>query len=328
MREIMNHHPLVSRPFLCMLLTALGIAVPLLISCFSQQARTAESREGTKLHSYPRMHSFNISRAHVISLSPESDLMMQELVRSIKYFLHIPNTTVFPAINGTQAVQDGAYQYLTFYTRYLMLSGRHDHMQLSTPGMLGCLLSHVQLWRSIQPNETLAIFEEDAYVDMVSAERMHLLSHDVERLGLEWDVLLLESGHNLIASGDWVNLGDLAATCSYLQSSGKVCTWFGTRGYLITFRGAQQLLRFVYPISVQVDSLISLVAAFSPGFKMLWTRKDVAHLRLFHVTGVWDACFKCYLPASPHPYIIAILLMLLSLCKCFYQIERKRCVQR
>lgn len=275
----------------------------------------------TNVHSYPKTHLFNITRAHIISMSPEGDTTMQELSTSIKYFLHIPNTSVFAAINGTQAVQDGAYQHLTFYTRYLMLSGRHDHMQLSTPGMLGCLLSHVQLWESILPNETVAIFEEDAYVDLVSAERMHTLSQDVKGLGLEWDVLLLESGHNLIASGEWTSLGELTANCSYHQSSGKVCAWFGTRGYLITYEGAQHLLRFVYPISVQVDSLISLVAAFSPGFKMLWTRKDIAHLRLFHVTGVWDACFKCYLPASPYPYAFILIVMTAHSC---HQLVRLR----
>ena len=156
---------------------------------------------------------------------------------------------------------------------------------------------------------------------MLSAERMHMLSRDVRGLGLEWDVLLLESGHNLIASGAWTSLGELATNCSYQQSSGKVCAWFGTRGYLITYHGAQHLLRFVYPISVQVDSLISLVAAFSPGFKMLWTRKDIAHLRLFHVTGVWDACFKCYLPASPYPYVLLIILLLLACCRGLIQLN-------
>jgi hypothetical protein len=34
------------------------------------------------------------------------------------------------------------------------------------------------------------------------------------------------------------------------------CTWFGTRGYLITHSGAQHLLRHAYPISVQVFALI------------------------------------------------------------------------
>jgi GR25 family glycosyltransferase involved in LPS biosynthesis len=262
----------------------------------------------------PAAHAFDISRAHIISMAPDSE-QTQELARNIRHFLHIANTTVFHAVNGTEAIlSNDALERLTFYTRYLMLSGRHDHMQLSNAGMLGCFLSHTQIWKSIQPNETVAIFEDDAYIDLVSAERMHMLSRDVERLGLAWDVLLLESGHNLIASGEWVSLGNLAATCLYQPGSGQACTWFGTRGYLINYRGSQHLLRFASPISVQVDALIGLVAAFSPDFRMIWTRKDIARLRLFYTTGVWDACFKCYLPASPYPYVLALLALIAFTC--------------
>ena len=40
---------------------------------------------------------------------------------------------------------------------------------------------------------------------------------------------------------------------------------------------------------------------------MYWTRQNIAHLKLLHVTGVWDACFKCYLPTSPYLYVLLIL---------------------
>ena len=316
-------HPRGNRHVLFILLFLCSILFISLSGITSNQGQHKNQEETVKFTQMPPEHVFNITRAHIISMTPENDPEIQELIRGIQFFLYISNTTVFSAINGTQAVKDGAYQHLTFYTRYLMLSGRHDHMQLSTPGMLGCLLSHVQVWRSIMPDETVAVFEEDAFVDILSAHRMHTLSLDVKNLGLQWDVFLLESGHNLIATGEWLNLGLLTANCSYQQSSGKICTWYGTRGYLITYQGAQHLLKYAYPISVQVDSLISLMAAFSPGFKMLWTRKDVAHLRLFHVTGVWDGCFKCYLPTSPYPYIVSLFCILVVFCKCVNQFQKK-----
>lgn len=182
-------------------------------------------------------------------------------------------------------------------------------MQLSTPAMLGCLLSHIRLWESVLPNETIAVFEEDAYIDRVSSERMHSLSYDMRGIA-SWDVLMLESGQRLISSGEWQYIGDLAATCS---SNSTPCTWFGTRGYLITYSGAQHLLRHVYPISVQVDALMGLVAAFSPGFNMYWTRENIAHIRLFHISSVWDACIKCYLPTTPYLYLTILLLCVLRL---------------
>lgn len=300
---------------LILLLLAMCVAIAVVFFLCTQTAQESKNDPQTT-GTAPPGHSFHIDSAHIISMHPKGPEALR-LAKEVQEFLHIPNTTVFHAVNGSRAIEeDNALKYLTFYTRYLMLSGRHDHMQLSNPGMLGCFLSHVRLWTSIRPNETVAIFEEDAYIDFVSAERMQILSRDVTRLGLTWDVLLLESGHNLIASGEWVSLGSLAATCLYEPGHAKMCTWFGTRGYLMTYKGAQHLLQFVYPISVQVDALMGLVATFSPGFHMIWTRQDIAHLRLFHMTGVWDACFKCYLPASPYPYVVTMLA--LSACTCHY----------
>jgi hypothetical protein len=199
-------------------------------------------------------------------------------------------------------------------------AGRHDHMQLSTPSMLGCLLSHIQIWQTIQPNEIIAVFEEDAFLDKVSAERMHALSDDMKEI--QWDLILLESGHGLIATGEWQHIGKYATTCSNKTQ----CTWFGTRGYLITHSGAQQLLRHTYPISVQVDALMGLLAAFSPDFKMYWTRENIAHLQLFHVSAIWDACFKCYLPTSPVLYILCILYILAVVARQYNRFTQREIV--
>jgi GR25 family glycosyltransferase involved in LPS biosynthesis len=189
-------------------------------------------------------------------------------------------------------------------------------MQLSTPAMLGCLLSHIHIWKGIQPNEIVAVFEEDAYLDEVSGSRMRGLSNDMR--AIPWDVLLLESGHGLISSGKWMHIGEYAATCGsssslYIkpENRSKPCTWFGTRGYLITYNGAQRLLHYAFPISVQVDALMGLVAAFSRDFRMYWTRENIAHLQLFRITSVWDGCIKCYMPTSPIHYFIALVVMAL-----------------
>lgn len=289
-------------------LCATLILMIILLACSSLLHEEHSDTHNTGYVAPQTNNHFNISRVWIISMHHTSHHTL-DLAKGLLYFLRIQDVQIFPAINGTHALQTGAYKFLSLYTRYLMLSGRHDHMQLSSPGMLGCLLSHVHLWKTIQPNETVAIFEEDAYVDSTSAKRMEVLYQDITTHNVTWDVLLLESGHNLIASGKWVNIGELAATCSYHETSEGLCTWFGTRGYLITHEGAQHLLRFVYPISVQVDSLMGLVASFSPGFRMFWTRKDIAHLRIFHVTGVWDGCIKCYMPASTHPYLLGLAVL-------------------
>jgi GR25 family glycosyltransferase involved in LPS biosynthesis len=138
-------------------------------------------------------HQQQPSQAYIIALEPHKALVNAQ---HAAHFLRIPNVTVFPAINATEALLTSG---LSLYTKYLLFyQSRHDHMQLSTAPMLGCLLSHMHLWGTIQPNQTIAIFEEDALFDENSAQRFFALQEDLQRY--YWDILMLESG-SLIANG-------------------------------------------------------------------------------------------------------------------------------
>lgn len=253
----------------------------------------------------PFAGSHNLSRAFVISMRPAAS---RGVADSVRRHLGIPLVAVVAGVNGSDALR---WTPLPLYTRMLMRHGRHDHMQLSSAGMLGCLLSHIKIWRRIAPNETVAVFEEDATFDRASAERWLQLAEDLSGTG--WELLILESGH-IIASGTWRHVGEYAATCAHANLTTNTCIWFGTRGYLLTHAGAQRLLLHAEPLSVQVDALMTLVAAFEPGaFRMFWTRADVAHQNLYYVTQVWDGCIKCFLPQSPLFYIGTPLVWALSL---------------
>jgi GR25 family glycosyltransferase involved in LPS biosynthesis len=227
--------------------------------------------------------------------------------------MKINNMTIIRGINGTQAMQKTkeTEDLIALYTRYVMLTGRSDHMQLSNPSMLGCLLSHIQIWNEIKESETVAIFEEDAYMDETSSQRLYSLSIDMHNI--EWDVLMLESGQ-IIASGVWEYIGKYAATCSSNKTGNAItglkknlCTWFGTRGYLITYDGAQKLLSHAFPVHVQIDALMGLLAAFNKDFKMYWTRENIVHQRILYITQVWDACLKCYMPQQTIFYLIMLI---------------------
>jgi len=203
-----------------------------------------------------------------------------------------------------------------------MKTGRSDHMQLSNPSMLGCLLSHISLWENIHENEVVMILEEDSHVDIQSSIVMKHLFHDMS--AIHWDVIMLESGH-FIASGKWVTVGDYAATCAVSNVTANICTWFGTRGYLITYEGAQKLLAHTFPVHVQIDAYMGLLAAFDPDFKMFWTRENVVHQRLFHVSKVWDGCLKCYMPTTGLFYVVALFVSIYNVYLCFCKIVRDSC---
>ena len=299
----------------------------------------------------------------------------KDIIYTAKHFLQIPDMSIFNAVNGSEKdLYQKTISEISLYTRYTMSVGRNDHMQLSNVGMLGCLLSHVEVWKRVQPGETIAIFEDDSIIDTTSSERMYNLFYDLRNI--EWDILMLESGQPMISQGSWKNIGLYASTCaksrikikenivavendeynndknnyteisnatttttttfndtklendglewiydgnigseydnSYKEKDEKICTWFGTRGYLLTYNGAQILLKHIFPITVQVDSFIGLVAAFDSNFKMFWTRQNVVHWRYLYLSHVWEHCFKCYMPIDAQFYIIFIIIILLS----------------
>ena len=298
-----------------------------------------------------RRPRFNLSEAYIIALEPSEKEGLQATAR---LHLNIERVHMFQAINATEALRM-AFDTLPLYTKLLFqFKARHDHMQLSSAPMLGCLLSHMAIWRQIRPDTIVAVLEEDAVLDEASAERLRGLSEDLD--GVPWELLMLESGQ-VTATGAWRNVGQVAATCAY-QAPGRrellqrlvkqseaqpalyyhlldpflpaanttatpataaaasdevadsgACTWQGSRGYLLSYKGARLLLRYAEPIAVQVDGLMALVAMFEPGFRMYWPRVDVVHREFMRMSTIWDGCVKCYLPASPAAYVALIVVL-------------------
>lgn len=280
---------------------------------------------------------FNVSKAFIITMKKNASF---PLLQNTKHFFDIDYVTLFDGINGTKALLEAAHR-LSIYTKYTLVTGRHDHLQLSNPAMLGCLLSHITIWEKIAPHEVVAVIEEDAYFDKSSRERMLTLHKDLHYM--PWDVIMLDSGQ-FISKGTWEYIGQAAVTCAnqwwknntypfaptmdddqgmhanyssknlndvfFTDPTYNLCTWFGTRGYLITFNGAKTLLKHAFPIQVQVDALMGLVDAFEPDFKMFWTRQNIVHQNLFYFTQIWDACLKCYLPNSRWFYVVSFILLI------------------
>ena len=274
-----------------------------------------------------RRHFFNISEAYIIALDDAAALR-----HKASTYLDVPRVHVFNAINGTEAVRLG-FDSLPLYTKLLLEQGtRHDHMQLASGPMLGCLLSHIAVWRQIQPDTIVAVLEEDAVLDETSEDRIRTLSEDLR--GQSWELLMLESGQ-ATATGKWRYVGEVAATCAFrwqrpnsavarsvysyyynyyvLNSNNEteICTWQGSRGYLLSYRGAQTLLKYSKPMMVQVDALMGLVATFEPTFRMYWPRVDVVHKNLLRMSSIWDGCLKCYVPASPLALLALLVVFLL-----------------
>ena len=250
-----------------------------------------------------------VSEAHIIALDPDAP-HVQGLRRLNEHWLGIP-TRAMRAVNGTQALVD---RPLPLYTRMLLSVGRHEHMQLGGPAMLGTLLSHMRLWNN-DTNTVIMVLEEDALIDAASRERLLQLAADTAVALPDWDILMLETGH-LTVAGPMRPVGQLgvtwareeAATAAVLVPPEAACFWMGTRGYILRPSGARKLLRHAAELTVQVDALLGLVATFDPDFRMVWTRANVAHPRLLSLSTTQDRCIKCFMPQGALTYLALLAL--------------------
>ena len=85
----------------------------------------------------PTVRTHEVERAYVISLEDRP-----ALAESVARQLHVPNVTLWAAVNASVAEKEVP---LPLYARYVLDHGRHDHFQLGSNAALGCLLSHMQV---------------------------------------------------------------------------------------------------------------------------------------------------------------------------------------
>ena len=240
------------------------------------------------------------SHAFVIALDARRGA---EVAAHIKLHLSLQNVQVVVANNGMEAT-------LPLYTQFLIKHGRREHVQIGNRAMVGCLLSHVNIWRMV--SGWAYVFEEDALLDDNSLQRVSRLLRDVP----EFSVLMLQA-RRFESSGVSSAVGSLAATC-------ETCTWFGTRGYIVTEEGAGILLQHVDPVVVQVDALMGLVNEFDPSFRFFWTQHDIVGNAYPFESTLWDGCvFACF--DASLQFVCLLLVVLLGAVVARFKLIRDSC---
>ena len=170
------------------------------------------------------------------------------------------------------------------FTRYMMDTERVDHKLIGNAAMIGCLMSHVQIWKTL--TEPAFIFEEDAVLD--AETRIMIANQLYEANSHNWSALMLTQKWKLNIEDEIQNLSPLLATC-------KACNWGGTRAYIITPEGASVLLEYHLPLLVQVDGLMALVNTYDARFNMIWVRDETVKQTPNRPSSIQTKpCPKCY----------------------------------
>jgi hypothetical protein len=167
----------------------------------------------------------------------------------------------------------GNYSTLSPYNRFLMRHGRTDGLQIGTLGMLGCMESHREVWTRVRQDSY--VFEDDAVPAANALKIAQMLL--IDNADRPWSVIHLDRPSGFVSGRlfapdktQFTNVGKITETC-------RDCVTYSARGYIITKTSAEILLQSYEPLVVQVDAYMSLLNAYHPHFKHVWTRVDAVH---------------------------------------------------
>lgn len=147
-----------------------------------------------------------------------------------------------------------------------ILSGRQKRFGVSlTYGALGCALSHYLILKACsKENKPYLIFEDDIILDSDFTNELTILVEHINNIGLKFDILYLGL-HNIPALNKKLSYDDML-----YMPQGLTC---GTWAMIISPDGASNILKLVFPLSVQIDSEIS---RHKNKLKVFATKKELA----------------------------------------------------
>lgn len=163
---------------------------------------------------------------------------------------------------------------LSIRTRFDIKKPRYDCRLINTKGAVGCFLSHIKVWQKmVDENIPAAVILED---DMTPLKSRDFLENGVLA--------------TIPSDADYVVLKNQ----SYTPTSERAdpfwmkikSNFFSTEAYYVTLQGARTLLKYAFPLEMNVDNFVGILAAVRPEeFKVyLYEKND-----LFKDVGLYNS---------------------------------------
>lgn len=190
--------------------------------------------------------------------------------------------SLVPVINKTSQLAENEVS-VTLQAYIDLNKGRTTHRSLSSQGALGCYMSHVNIWKWLlnQPNiDKVVVFEDDAII--VSEDRIKQINDSLNSITQPFD--FFSFGYLNRDRGTLYNVNEYVSLYT-----GE---FWGLQGYIITKSGVEKLLKYIFPIDVQLDSYIGLIADYDSSFTLYMTNKILIEQRT-HISTIQDICVKC-----------------------------------
>lgn len=180
---------------------------------------------------------------------------------------------VFPRIQRAVAVDAAQLDIATdprvssFARTHIMQDVDTDDMHLSTPGAVGCALSHIGLWKHcLARQRPCIIIEDDVRLDARKQARVRhacsVIPADADFASIMYNPIFTVLGNDNAGAGDSI-WGTITPR-----------RFAGLQMYYVTPSGCSRLLREALPVVTHVDVFIGYVAA-DPDFHAYFYRPRI-----------------------------------------------------
>jgi glycosyl transferase family 25 len=174
---------------------------------------------------------------------------------------------------------------LSVRTIYDLKKPRYDCRLINTKGAVGCYLSHVKVWQHMVDNniESAIVIEDD----MKPLKTREFLENEIlSKMPLDADYLVLRY-QSYTPGGDKVEPFWIPVKSNF----------FSTEAYFVTLKGAKTLLKYAFPLEMNVDNFVGVLAGVHPEeFKVyVYDKND-----LFKDVGLYNSTTGVSLTTKMH----------------------------
>jgi glycosyl transferase family 25 len=225
-------------------------------------------------------------KKYIINLKKDKDRYNKSILRLNNS--GIKDVKRFDAINGNELImslEPIGYKHpfvnVSLTAQYDIYNGRKQHKELSSKGAIGCYLSHLMLWKKLveSDNERMLIFEDDIVpLDINLDVKINNLINEKD----DFDILLL--GHRIIDK-DTTKVSENLSRCIF---------FFNLDSYIITKKAAQKLLKFAFPIEMQLDSYIPYYNLIDKDFKVYYSDEKLFKQERKDKSNIQEFCLSCF----------------------------------
>jgi GR25 family glycosyltransferase involved in LPS biosynthesis len=230
---------------------------------------------------------FDLMDAYIISLKNKQN-QFNKTYNLLKK-AGLKNVQKFEAINGNELVMTldpVGYKHpvvnVSLVAQYSINNVRYSHREIPSKGVIGCYLSHITLWKKLleSDKEYMLIFEDDA---VPQENNLDIKIKELINEKSDFDIILLGN-----------EIRDTIPLKNKSKNLRKCIFFFGLHAYIISKKAVKKLIKYIFPIDIQIDSYISLYNKKDSEFNVYHTINKYV-VQSLHKSSLQDICVSCYM---------------------------------